>query len=259
MFRRYSWLRPRQLLSYSYGAVRLSFLTTFLSRGITRDEDKTTASLSDLLDIKSISYLVDTNNTHSSSFDHCTPTMPSYEFQHILPLTRAHKATLARAITDWHATTFNAPRFIVNCKFTDIRAQSPDDSWVGGLAMKTNRLDVFLRSGTGRTAQQYQDITTKVVSIWDEAVKDVQTAAESDKELKDVFIMGDIDSALERGFFLPMVGLIRLPAGLPAFSDPLANTHHPLRSRASSRSGSLRTSPSSKSWPIVATRPSRVC
>ncbi|KAF6824355.1 hypothetical protein CMUS01_10271 [Colletotrichum musicola] len=115
--------------------------------------------------------------------------MPSYEFHHILPLTRAHKATLARAVTDWHATTFKAPRFII-----------------GGLAMKTNRLDIFLRSGTSRTAQQYQDITTKLVSIWDEAVKDVQTAAESDKELKDVFIMGVFDSALERGFFLPMPG-----------------------------------------------------
>ncbi|KAF6829357.1 hypothetical protein CPLU01_07999 [Colletotrichum plurivorum] len=129
-----------------------------------------------------------------------------YEFHHILPLTRAHKAALARAVTDWHATTFKAPRFIVNCKFVDIRAQSSDDNWIGGLAMKTNRLDIFLRSGTGRTAQQYQDITTKLVSIWDDAVKDVQTAAESDKELKDVFILGVFDSAFERGFFLPMPG-----------------------------------------------------
>lgn len=133
--------------------------------------------------------------------------MPSYEFHHILPLTRAHKATLARAITDWHATTFKAPRFIVNCKFVDIRAQSSEDNWIGGLAMKTNKLNIFLRSGTGRTAQQYQDITTKVVAIWDDAVKDVQTAAESDRELNDMFIMGVFDSALERGFFLPMVGI----------------------------------------------------
>ncbi|KAF9882509.1 hypothetical protein CkaCkLH20_00545 [Colletotrichum karsti] len=131
--------------------------------------------------------------------------MPSYEFQHILPLTRVHKATLARVITDWHATTFKAPRFIVNCKFLDIRAQSSDDNWVGGSAIKTNKLNIFLRSGTGRTDQQYRDITTKMVSIWNDVVKDVQ-AAESDKELKDVFIMGVYDSALERGFFLPMPG-----------------------------------------------------
>ncbi|CAG9948561.1 unnamed protein product [Clonostachys rosea f. rosea IK726] len=131
--------------------------------------------------------------------------MPCYEFNHVLPLTRAHKATLARVITDWHATTFKAPRFIVNCKFVDIRAQSSDDNWIGGLPMKTNKLNIFLRSGTGRTDQQYQGITNKLVSIWDEVIKDIQ-AVESEKELKDVFVMGVFDSALERGFFLPLPG-----------------------------------------------------
>lgn len=132
--------------------------------------------------------------------------MPSYEFYHVLPLTRAHKAALARAITNWHATTFKAPQFIVNCKFVDIRAQSSDDHWVGGRAMKTNKLNIFLRSGTSRTDQQYHDITFKLVSIWNDTVKDVQ-ACEQEKGLKDVFVMGIYDSAFERGFFLPMVCL----------------------------------------------------
>jgi hypothetical protein len=166
--------------------------------------------------------------------------MPCYEFNHVLPLTRAHKATLARVITDWHATTFKAPRFIVNCKFVDIRAQSSDDNWIGGLPMKTNKLNIFLRSGTGRTDQQYQGITNKLVSIWDEVIKDIQ-AVESEKELKDVFVMGVFDSALERGFFLPLVGL-RL-----YFSISLTRSLTCLGSRVPSSSGLLRTSRNSRS------------
>ncbi|RSL90140.1 hypothetical protein CEP52_014684 [Fusarium oligoseptatum] len=112
--------------------------------------------------------------------------MPLYEFHHILPLTGVEKSRLARLITDWHATTFKAPRFIVNCRFT-------------------NKLMITLRSGTGRTAEQYAGITTKLVSFWNDSIKEVQ-ATQKEKELKDVFIMGSYDSAFERGFFLPMPG-----------------------------------------------------
>ncbi|CAH0057873.1 unnamed protein product [Clonostachys solani] len=131
--------------------------------------------------------------------------MPMYEFHHILAITKAQKSNISRAITEWHAATFKAPRFIVNCRFVDIRADHPDNNWVGGLPMKTNKLMITLRSGTGRTEQQYRDITNKVVSLWDEAVKDSQ-ANDREKELKDVFIMGTFDSAMERGFFLPLPG-----------------------------------------------------
>lgn len=130
--------------------------------------------------------------------------MPTYEFHHILPLTGVQKSRLARLITDWHATTFKAPRFIVNCRFVDIRASNPEDFWVGGRQLKTNRLMITLRSGTGRTAEQYAGITTKLVSFWNDSIKEVQ-AGPKEKELKDVFIMGSYDSAFERGFFLPMV------------------------------------------------------
>ncbi|KAM6537898.1 hypothetical protein FALCPG4_003797 [Fusarium falciforme] len=131
--------------------------------------------------------------------------MPTYEFHHILPLTGVQKSHLARLITDWHATTFKAPRFIVNCRFVDIRASNPEDFWVGGRQLKTNRLIITLRSGTGRTAEQYAGITTKLVSFWNDSIKEVQ-AGPKEKELKDVFIMGSYDSAFERGFFLPMPG-----------------------------------------------------
>ncbi|KAK1638876.1 putative oxalocrotonate tautomerase enzyme-domain-containing protein [Colletotrichum phormii] len=131
--------------------------------------------------------------------------MPTYEFHHILPLGRSQKANLARLITDWHATTFKAPRFIVNCRFIDIRAANTEDFWVGGHELKTNKLMITLRSGTGRTEEQYKRITTKLVSMWNELTKDIQ-ASEREKELRDVFVMGVFDSAYERGFFLPMPG-----------------------------------------------------
>ncbi|OHF04453.1 hypothetical protein CORC01_00305 [Colletotrichum orchidophilum] len=131
--------------------------------------------------------------------------MPTYEFHHILPLGRPQKANLARLITDWHATTFKAPIFIVNCRFVDIRAANTQDFWVGGHELKTNKLMIALRSGTGRTEDQYKSITMKLVSFWNESIKDVQ-ASQQEKELKDVFVMGVFDSAYERGFFLPMPG-----------------------------------------------------
>ncbi|RTE78024.1 hypothetical protein BHE90_007484 [Fusarium euwallaceae] len=131
--------------------------------------------------------------------------MPLYEFHHILPLTGVEKSRLARLITDWHATTFKAPRFIVNCRFVDIRASNTEDFWVGGRQLKTNKLMITLRSGTCRTAEQYAGITTKLVSFWNDSIKEVQ-ATQKEKELKDVFIMGSYDSAFERGFFLPMPG-----------------------------------------------------
>ncbi|KAL2675592.1 hypothetical protein Neosp_011782 [[Neocosmospora] mangrovei] len=131
--------------------------------------------------------------------------MPLYEFHHILPLTGAEKSRLARLITDWHATTFKAPRFIVNCRFVDTRASNIEDFWVGGRQLKTNKLMITLRSGTGRTTEQYTAITNKLISFWNDSVKEVQ-ATQKEKELKDVFIMGSYDSAFERGFFLPMPG-----------------------------------------------------
>jgi phenylpyruvate tautomerase PptA (4-oxalocrotonate tautomerase family) len=131
--------------------------------------------------------------------------MPIYEFQHVLALTAAQKASLARLVTEWHSNTFKSPRFIVNCRFVDIRDQRAEDNYIGGKPFKSNRLFVSLRSGTGRTEQALADMTRKIQSLWDEAVQDIQAPAQ-DKNLIDVFIMGILDSALERGWFLPMVG-----------------------------------------------------
>lgn len=135
--------------------------------------------------------------------------MPIYEFYHILPLTAAQKSALARAVTDWHASTFRAPRFIVNSRFISTRDTPDEDNYIGAEPFKSNRLVVSLRSGAGRTEEQYQSMTKVLQNIWNEVVKSANCAGkESDKELKDIFIMGTIDSAMERGWFLPMVRLL---------------------------------------------------
>jgi len=122
--------------------------------------------------------------------------MPTYEFHHIIPLTSAQKGTLASLVTDWHAFTFRAPRFIVNCRFVDIRAAPLEDNYIGGKPFKSNKLFVSLRSGTGRTEEQYANMTGKLIDMWHEAVKGTPSP---DNELKDVFAMGTLDSAYARG------------------------------------------------------------
>ena len=102
--------------------------------------------------------------------------MPIYEFQHVLPLSAGQKSRLARAVTDWHSFTFRAPRFIVNCRFVDTRSLPSEDNYVGGKPFKGNRLFVSLRSGTGRTEEQYMDMTRKLQAMWSEAVQGAQAA-----------------------------------------------------------------------------------
>ncbi|EXJ87439.1 hypothetical protein A1O3_04399 [Capronia epimyces CBS 606.96] len=130
--------------------------------------------------------------------------MPIYEFHHVLPLTAAHKSKLARAVTDWHSFTFRAPRFIVNCRFVDIQKLPSEDNYIGGKPFKSNKLFVSLRSGSGRTEEQYITMTQKLQAMWNGAVQDLE--AEVEKDLKDIFILGTLDSAMERGWFLPMPG-----------------------------------------------------
>ncbi|KAK5988385.1 hypothetical protein PT974_12537 [Cladobotryum mycophilum] len=128
--------------------------------------------------------------------------MPTYHFEHVIKLSQAQKLTLARSITDWHATTFKAPRFIVNVRFIDVSQGLFSDTYVGGVPRQINKLWVSLRSGTTRTQTQYQAMSDKLESIWNEAVGKDSRA----KQLNGVLIMGNIDSAKEAGFHLPMPG-----------------------------------------------------
>lgn len=126
--------------------------------------------------------------------------MPLYEFEHVIRLAASQKTALAKAITDWHATTFKAPKFIVSCRFVDISQGALSETYVGGQPRKSNRLFVSLRSGAGRTPEQLAGMTSNILSIWDGIVG--QTA---EARLRAVYLKGTIDSAFEGGFQLPMV------------------------------------------------------
>lgn len=128
--------------------------------------------------------------------------MPIYKFEHVIPLSRSQKTGLAQSITDWHATTFKAPRFIVNVRFVDVSQGVLADSYIGGAQRQTNRLFVSLRSGAGRTESQLQGMSDKLESLWDLAVGKSRS-----NQLRGVFIMGHLDSAKEAGFHLPLVCL----------------------------------------------------
>lgn len=126
--------------------------------------------------------------------------MPIYEFEHVIRLAASQKTALAKTITDWHATSFNAPRYIVQCRFIDVSQGSLSDIFIGGQPRKINRLFVSLRSGAGRTQQQLEGMTNKLVSMWDNVAGSTPEA-----ELRAVYIKGTLDSAFEGGFHLPMV------------------------------------------------------
>ncbi|KAH8800494.1 hypothetical protein F5884DRAFT_810574 [Xylogone sp. PMI_703] len=115
-------------------------------------------------------------------------------------LAASQKNAIAKAVADWHATTFKAPRFIVGCRFIDVSQGPLSETYIGGRPSKVNRLFVSLRSGTGRTPAQLEDMTNKLVSIWHDAV-----GTSKEAQLRNIYIKGTIDSALEAGVFLPMV------------------------------------------------------
>ncbi|KAF7553405.1 hypothetical protein G7Z17_g3635 [Cylindrodendrum hubeiense] len=128
--------------------------------------------------------------------------MPLYEFEHAIRLTVTQRQALASAITDYHALTFNAPRFIVNCRFVDVSQGPLSNTFVGGQPSQINRLFVSLRSGTGRTPAQLQGLSDKLESIWDEVVG----KGPREQRLRGIYIKGTLDAAKEGGFHLPMPG-----------------------------------------------------
>lgn len=127
--------------------------------------------------------------------------MPIYHFEHAISLSQVQKLALVKAITDWHATTFKAPRFIVNVRFVNISSGLLSDTYVGGAPRQINRLFVSLRSGAGRTPAQLESIADKLEGFWNETVG----SGTIEKKLRGVFIQGSIDSAKEAGFHLPLV------------------------------------------------------
>ncbi|KAL7935764.1 hypothetical protein V8C35DRAFT_333609 [Trichoderma chlorosporum] len=128
--------------------------------------------------------------------------MPMYHFELAVKLSQTQKMALVRKITDWHATTFKSPRFIVNVRFIDVSQGLLADSYIGGAQRQINRLFVSLRSGAGRSQEQLEGMADKLEGFWNEAVGKDSIAT----QLRGVFIMGELDVAKEAGFHLPLPG-----------------------------------------------------
>jgi phenylpyruvate tautomerase PptA (4-oxalocrotonate tautomerase family) len=129
--------------------------------------------------------------------------MPIYHFELATRLTQTQKLALVRTITDWHAITFKSPRFIVNVRFVDVSQGFLADSYIGGVQRQINRLFVSLRSGTSRSQAALEGMADKLEGFWNETVGKDSIA----KQLRGVFIMGELDVAKEAGFHLPLVSL----------------------------------------------------
>ncbi|KAL7789158.1 hypothetical protein V8C37DRAFT_386867 [Trichoderma ceciliae] len=121
--------------------------------------------------------------------------MPIYHFELATKLTQTQKLALVRTITDWHAITFKSPRFIVNVRFVDASQGFLADSYIGGAQRQINRLFVSLRSGAGRSQEALEGMADKLESFWNETVGRDSIA----KQLRGVFIMGELDVAKEAG------------------------------------------------------------
>jgi phenylpyruvate tautomerase PptA (4-oxalocrotonate tautomerase family) len=147
--------------------------------------------------------------------------MPVYEFEHVIRLVASQKTALAKAITDWHATSFNAPRYIVQCRFIDISQRPLSEIFVGGQPRKINRLSVSLRSGSGRTQEQLEAMTNKLVTMWNGIAGSTPEA-----QLRTVYIKGTLDAAFEGGFHLPMVRLLLLYIFILTLSNSLENLNN---------------------------------
>ncbi|KAK4941819.1 hypothetical protein LTR10_018295 [Elasticomyces elasticus] len=128
--------------------------------------------------------------------------MPLYHFEHAIQLSATQKAAIARAITNWHATTFKAPQFIVNCRFIDVSQGPFADNYIGGAPRRINSLSVSLRSGAGRSQEQLQGMADTLTGIWN----DVVGQGSIEQQLRAMYIMGNVDSAKEAGFHLPLPG-----------------------------------------------------
>lgn len=129
--------------------------------------------------------------------------MPMYHFELAIKLTQTQKLALVKKITDWHATTFRSPRFIVNVRFMDVTQGLLADTYVGGEQRQINRLFVSLRSGGGRTQEQLEGMADKLEGFWNEAVGKESIAT----QLRGIFIKRELDVAKESGFHLPLVSL----------------------------------------------------
>lgn len=134
--------------------------------------------------------------------------MPFYEIHHACTLTDSQKQDLATSITTLHTTTFNTPRLIVNIRFSPL--PDSDSYFIAGKLRKPNQIFAHVRTGGGRSTQQFNELCADVTKAWDEICgqlpKVKRSAPDQDRSLGGVFVLGDIVAGMEKGFPIPETG-----------------------------------------------------
>lgn len=132
--------------------------------------------------------------------------MPLYDVEYVYPLTPTQQEELAIAFTNLHAKRFNAPRYFVNVRFTDVRNQVV---FRGGIRRSYNRVILRTRAGSNRTNEIYIEHCRGVVSEWERIV-----GSQGDEGLRTVWVMGALTTALEAGIARPKVSSHCISTGL---------------------------------------------
>ncbi len=156
--------------------------------------------------------------------------MPWYEIDHVTPLTREQCDRLAQRITDIHAHKFTTPKLFVNIHF---RYADNDWTYIGGKAVtnpssfkiilkrafefqgrsqsdterrqeRTNRIKAHVRVGQ-RTKEDFDDLALKIVDAWNAVVDSAEEPGDGSRELRTVFVVGEIVAGVEAGLVLPGV------------------------------------------------------
>jgi hypothetical protein len=123
--------------------------------------------------------------------------MPLYDIEHITPLTDAQQEKLAIAFTDLHSKRFNTPRFFLNVRYTDARAQPV---FRAGRKVVYNRVVLRTRVGEQRTKDVYDEHCRDLMRVWGEII-----GTEGELGLRTVWVLGALTTAVELGIARPRV------------------------------------------------------
>ncbi|KAH7040049.1 uncharacterized protein B0I36DRAFT_343852 [Microdochium trichocladiopsis] len=144
--------------------------------------------------------------------------MPLYEISHVTPLSDTEKDELAQAITKVHTSRFTTPSLFVNVRFIDVQNES---YYVGGKRHATNRINALVRTGGGRTNDSFNELAQEVHAAWDKVLggasqnlkgangangASTKIPRGDERELRAVFIQGEIVAGVEAGFTIPSAG-----------------------------------------------------
>lgn len=152
--------------------------------------------------------------------------MPLYDIEHTTALLSNNptlQQNLARSLTKLHATRFHTPSFFINVRFHDLSppgSQNPMPTYRGGYPVRYNRILIRTRTSENRSKAAYDAHCRDVVAVWDDiigAAAAVQSSStppqktggvegKKDWELRTVWVMGALTTAVEAGFERPTAG-----------------------------------------------------